>query len=148
MAHELESKEAAARISAEAERRAAAGSGAAALVRSLLAEGADPDLVALAAELLVHAATTRLREEQRLLLAERSPVLAVDARTLLAAPVGPLEREGLERFCDRVLAAAALARPARVLLSLAGFDPHPGAEATFAALAAELRALGAPLERR
>lgn len=134
------------RITMEAERLAAAGKGPSALVDSLIAQG-DPGLAPLAAERHHHAAITRLADEQRTLLAERSPVLRLDARTLVAAPVGRLEREGLARFCDRVLAAAAEARPARVALALGGFEPHDGAEGQIAALREELAAAGAALER-
>ena len=71
----------------------------------------------------------------------------LDARTIDAAPVGRLGRDGLSRFLDRVLAAAADARPARVALALHGFEPHEGAEAQIAALAEELSSIGASLER-
>lgn len=147
MTYDAQRKERIASISVEAERLVDTGAGPSALVEALLAEGAA-DLAALAAERHYHAATTRLAEAQRSLLAERSPVLRLDARTLIAAPVGTMERDGLLRFCDRVLAAAAAAKPARVVLALEGFEPHDGSEAALAALTSELAVLGIAVERR
>jgi len=147
MTYDAERKERIARISIEAERLVDAGAGPSALVEALLAEG-SPDLAALAAERHHHATTTRLAEAHRAALAERSPVLRLDARTLIVAPIGALGEDGLRRFCDRVLAEAAAAKPARVVLSLAGLDPHDGAEAEIGGLVAELAAHGVAVERR
>jgi len=147
MAHGAERKELIARISVEAERLVDAGAGPSALVEALLAEG-SADLAALAAERHHHAATTRSIEAHRSALAERSPVFRLDAKTLIAAPVGALEREGLERFCDRVLAAAAADRPSRVVLAMGSFEPHDGADAALEVLAAELASHGVAVERR
>jgi hypothetical protein len=146
MAHDANRRELAERISVEAERLVAAGIGPSALVAMLVAEG-SADLAALAAERHHHAAMTRIAEEARRALAELSPVLRIDPRTLLAAPVGALASEGLARFCDRVLAAAAAQKPARVVLALAGFEPHDGADAELEGLATELAAHGIPVER-
>jgi len=147
MARAEDSNEIKTRISVEAERLVDAGAGPTALVASLVMEG-SPDLAALAAERHYHAVTTRLADEHRRVLAERSPVFMYDPRTLIAAPVGLLEDEGLARFCDRVLAEVAAIKPARVVLVLQGFDPHEGANAALGVLAAELTSHGVSVERR
>jgi hypothetical protein len=147
MAHGAEFEELLSRITADAERLARAGKGPSELVDAVVRDGAT-GLAALAAERHHHAVMTRLDDERRALLAERSPVFRFDPRTLIAAPVGRLEREGLARFADRVLSAAADSRPARVVLVLQGFEPHEGADDQIAALAEELSSLGASLERQ
>jgi hypothetical protein len=147
MGGEAERRERVALISVEAERLVDVGAGPSALVDGLVLDGAA-DLAALAAERHFHATTTRLAEEHRAALAERSPVFLLDQRTLIAAPVGRLEEEGLARFCDRVLAEAAAARPARVVLALRGLDRHAGADAALAALGRELAAHGIDVEPR
>jgi hypothetical protein len=147
MAQDAERRELIARISVEAERLVDAGAGPSALVQALIEEG-SADLAALAAERYHHAATTRLIEAHRAVLAERSPVFRLDARTLIAAPIGAMDVEGLARFCDRVLAEAAAEKPSRVVLALGGLEPPDGAPALIEALGAELASHGVSVERR
>ena len=147
MKHGVDFDELVTRISVEAERLAEAGEGPTALVDAVMREGAA-DLASLAAERHHHAVVLRLEDEHRLMLAERSPLFRVDERALIAAPVGPMGRDGLARFCDRVLAEVATGRPSRVLLVRQGFDAHDGAAVQIDALEGELAALGVALERR
>ena len=147
MKHGVDFDELVSRISVEAERLAEAGEGPTALVEAVMREGAS-GLAALAAERHHHATMIRLQDEHCLTLAERSPVFRVDERDLIAAPVGPMGRDGLARFCDRVLAEVAAGRPSRVLLVRQGFDAHEGAAGQIDALEEELAALGVPLELR
>jgi hypothetical protein len=147
MTHRGEFDELVTRISVEAERLAEAGKGPSSLIDAVMKEGAV-DLAALAAERHHHAAMTRLRDDHRLGLAERSPIFRFDDRTLIAAPIGALELDGLARFLDRVLSAVGSQRPSRVALVLQGFDPHEGAEAQLAAFGEELAAAGVTWERR
>jgi len=147
MARGESSDELVSRITVEVERLVETGRGPSALVDSLLKEGA-PELAALAAERHHHATMVRLEDAQRRMLAEKSPVLRIDEKILVAAPVGFMEREGLSRFLDRVLAAVASHRPARVVLAMQGFEPHEGAEEQLAAFEEELVALGVSSELR
>jgi len=147
MEHDADRRELTARISIEAERLVDAGAGPSTLVAAVVRDG-SPELAALAAERHYHAVTTRLADAHRRLLAERSPVFRLDPRTLIAAPIGALEDEGLARFCDRVLVEVAAVKPARVVLVLQGFDPHDGSEAALQGLACELAAHGVSVERR
>lgn len=147
------------RLSFLAERTASGDLGAAEAIDALVAidgklaeTGATrgPWAVALAplfAERALHAAAERALQDRMRDLAERSPIVRLGDRTLVAAPVGPLGEDGLARFAERV-AGAVLAHPTkRVLLSLAALDEAERAAPLWDELGRELKAYKVALER-
>jgi hypothetical protein len=127
-------------VSAEAEALVSADRGPGDLVSALLDVGLN-DIVPLAAERHHHAAEVALDEAVRASLAERTPITAV-GKALVVAPVGPLGPEGLNRVCDRALAAVLRSPPREVRLVLAGLDPEERSSSVWRVLATDLEAQG------
>ncbi len=105
-------------------------------------------LAVLVSERALHAFERRWREDLTKDLAERSPILKFDSRTLIATPVGPMEADGLARISDRILAEVMLTRPKRVVLVLHGLDPSQASAAVWDALALDLESQKVRFERK
>ncbi|MDD5309276.1 MAG: hypothetical protein PHU25_18330 [Deltaproteobacteria bacterium] len=153
-------REACERITVAAERLALSGGGVAPLVEALVAvdtalAAAGPAplpwatrLASLAAERFVHAARTRDVEAAHLAAADLSPIVRLDPKTILAAPVGELGEDGLARFCDRILTEALHLGPRRIILVTDGLVSREDVEHAWATLSDDLAAQGIVLERR
>jgi hypothetical protein len=153
-------REACDRITVAAERLALRGEGPAPLVEALVEVDAAlaaaglacgpwaTRLAPLAAERSCHVTRTRDGEAARLDAANLSPVVRLDPKTVLAAPVGELGEEGRARFCDRVLAESLRSAPRRVILLTDGLPAADREERAWSVLADDLAAQGIAFERR
>lgn len=93
---------------------------------------------------LVHAALETANDRFEARLVQKSPIVKIGKRTLLAAPVELSSHEALAQFCDRIIPAAREARAVKVVL-LQDRVPSCMPEALLAQLRAELEAFGARL---
>lgn len=134
-------------ISMEAERLADEGKGPTELIEALVS-GDLAGLAPLAAERHFHAFFGRLADKKGEYLADHSPVFDLDDKTLVAAPVGDLGREGFARFCDRVLARVLKTNPRRVLISTDGIAPHDDLEYDLNVLRDDLKRQGIKMSIR
>ncbi|MCP4602158.1 MAG: hypothetical protein GY847_16860 [Proteobacteria bacterium] len=104
--------------------------------------------IALVSERALHAAQKRWREKLEKTLAEKSPVFRIDERTVIAAPIGPMDDDGLARLSDRILAEVLRKRPRRVVLFLDGLiDPDGISVSIWDTLASDLAIQKVRLER-
>lgn len=102
--------------------------------------------VPIATERALQAAAERRADQVSQSLAERSPILKVDKRALVAAPVGSLTDESLARFIDRLLSRVGRDKPKKVHLSIRGLERPPGTEKQLDLLKEELNSLKIDLE--